>query len=204
MSTVHENFARCSNIWLMWHPVTWWSNKLPNKLKYYLFWQSHHRCHITRSLLYRALPDRGLPLKTSAKFSDFLTTPCPQIHATSCPKVAYYVCFWRYPPPPLSADVLKMEAPISCILSYLSHACFTASSCDIGSSNEPRDPTEKIHCDFTTLGFSRLRYLTIMILVWDETHCVTSGAKIQVLALHTRDGKVMYPVDEEDCTQEME
>ena len=26
--------------------------------------------------------------------------PCPQIHATSLTKVAYYVCFWRYPPPP--------------------------------------------------------------------------------------------------------
>ena len=39
----------------------------------------------------------------SAKFSDFLTPtlpPIPQIHAISLSKVAYYVCFWRYPPPP--------------------------------------------------------------------------------------------------------
>ena len=36
---------------------------------------------------------KGLPYMTSVKFSDFLTPPCPQIHATSLTKVAYYVCF---------------------------------------------------------------------------------------------------------------
>ena len=38
---------------------------------------------------------RELKYMTSAKFSDFLTPspPCPQIHATSITKVAYYVCF---------------------------------------------------------------------------------------------------------------
>ena len=47
-------------------------------------------------------PLRGHPLVMSAKISDFLTPslPCPQIHATSLTKVAYYVCFRRYPPPP--------------------------------------------------------------------------------------------------------
>ena len=38
---------------------------------------------------------RGHTHMTSAKISDFLTPspPCPQIHATSLTKVAYYVCF---------------------------------------------------------------------------------------------------------------
>ena len=37
---------------------------------------------------------RGLPLRPSAKLFDFLPPPpCPQIHATSLTKVAYYVCF---------------------------------------------------------------------------------------------------------------
>ena len=53
---------------------------------------------------------RGLPFRTSAKISDFFR---PQIHATSLTKVAYYVCFWRYPPPPLSADVLYGSPPVA-------------------------------------------------------------------------------------------
>ena len=41
------------------------------------------------------LSQRGLPLRTSAKISDFLipSPPCPQIHATFLTKVAYYVWF---------------------------------------------------------------------------------------------------------------
>ena len=49
----------------------------------------------------------GIYLGRPQKFQIFLPPPpFPQIHATSLTKVAYYVCFWRYPPP-LSADVIN-------------------------------------------------------------------------------------------------
>ena len=38
--------------------------------------------------------------KDAWKNFGFLPPPPPQIHATSLTKVAYYVCFWRYPLPP--------------------------------------------------------------------------------------------------------
>ena len=37
--------------------------------------------------------ERGLPYMTSAKISNFLPPPRPQINATFLTKVAYYVCF---------------------------------------------------------------------------------------------------------------
>ena len=58
---------------------------------------------------------------TSAKFSDFFTLPSsPQIHAASLTMVAYYVCVWRYPPSPLSADIIN-GSPLTNNLIVLTH-----------------------------------------------------------------------------------
>ena len=47
----------------------------------------------TSMIRYEVYLIRELPFRTSAKISDFFTPPCPQIHATTLTKVAYYVCF---------------------------------------------------------------------------------------------------------------
>ena len=79
----------------------------------------------------------GLPFKTSAKSSDFLTPspPSPQINTTSLTKVAYYVCFWRYPSP-LSADVIN-GSPLRVITATLLRRPSTVTVSGRACTNQP-------------------------------------------------------------------